>query len=326
MLKQDRYVQVLDVLGRFKGEKVYLHEVSGNNGDELILKGSEFLIEQAGCLQTDSPDDAKALLINGGFKSDFWPFANDTIREFCEKYPDKLLVILPSSFLYEKSDFGELFKNRNSGVVIFAREKPSLERAEKINFPCDVEFGLDHDTAFALRDKDEFRQLRLIKPDIDVLVVERGDAERVSDFQEGGVLESSLLKQVATRVMPAPVKNRVARTVGQMRRRKTSRQLTPFTSSALRLAESKLGYSLQETMIDDVSRRSSCDFDGFCNIIARSKVVVSTRLHVAVLSAILDRETYIVAGAYHKIPGIYAYSMADLQNVTMVSAACEEIE
>lgn len=66
-----------------------------------------------------------------------------------------------------------------------------------------------------------------------------------------------------------------------------------------------------------------CTFPEFCSEIARSEVIVSTRLHVAILGAILGRRTYIVAGKYHKIPGIYEYSMAAMDHVSMVSPQCE---
>ena len=46
---------------------------------------------------------------------------------------------------------------------------------------------------------------------------------------------------------------------------------------------------------------------------------------VAILGAILGRRTYIVAGKYHKIPGIYEYSMAAMDHASMVSPQCEPI-
>lgn len=325
-MHNQQHISVSELLSRYAEKRLYLHEVSGNNGDELILHGSRLLLRRSGCELVDSPDAADVLLINGGFKSDFWPFANETIREFSEKHPEKPLVVLPSSFLYRETDFASLFEGRSAGVVIFAREEPSLRLVRELRFGCDVEFGLDHDTAFALSETPEIQRLRDIEPDIDALVVERGDAERVSDFREGGVLESTLVKRVASALLPDAVKSRAAMAVGKRRRAQSAKQLTGFASAALALAESELGRALGETLIDDISRRSSCDYAAFCEQIARSRVVISTRLHVAVLAAVLGRRTFIVQGRYHKIPGIYAYSMRDMPHVSMVNASCEVVE
>ncbi len=318
-------LKTLDVLSRYTGKSVYLYEVSGNNGDELILKGSDVLIEQAGCKRASSPEDADALLINGGFKSDFWPFANEKIVEFSEQFPSKPLIILPSSFLFETTDFPSFFAGRTAPVTIMARERPSLKILQAMNFDCETEFGLDHDTAFALADSAYYAELRKRVPIRDLLIVERGDAERVSDMAEDGLLDSSLLKGIARRVLPRSGLNLAAKMVGKARRRSSTDAQTVFAQAATLQAQSSLGRTPEKMLVADVSRRSCCSFEEFCEEIADSEVVVSTRLHVAILAAVLGRRTFIVSGKYHKIPGIYEFSMSDMDHVSMVDAHCELI-
>lgn len=322
-MKTRQPVSTADVLTRYAGRPVYLHEVSGNNGDELILRGSQFLLKQHACIPVPTPEEADVLLINGGFKSDFWPFANEVIRAFSTDHPDKPLVILPSSFLFDDTDFPALFAGRNAPVTIMARELPSLELVRAMDFPCDVEYGLDHDTAFALADDPEFVLLSKSPTFRDLLIVERGDAESVSGLSETGLLNSSTLRSLAAFALPRPALSLAARIVGRARRAGADEATSPFAQDAVALGSTFLGYAPDTLLATDVSRRSVCTFPEFCSEIARSEVIVSTRLHVAILGAILGRRTYIVAGKYHKIPGIYEYSMAALDHVSMVSPQCE---
>jgi exopolysaccharide biosynthesis predicted pyruvyltransferase EpsI len=321
----DHPITTADVLARYTGRACYLHEVSGNNGDELILVGSRFLLERAGCILVPTPQEADVLFINGGFKSDFWPFANDTIHRFSTELPDKALVILPSSFLFEETDFPGLFNGRTAPATILAREQPSLELLRAMDFPCEVEFGLDHDTAFALAHDPKIIKLRDRPTDRDLLIVERGDAERVSSMTESGVLNSGTIHAVAARTLPRPMLSLAARMVGRARRAKGGQARSAFAQDAVSLAASVLGRDPEVLLATDISRRSVCTYPEFCDEVARSEVIVSTRLHVAILGAVLGRQTYIVSGQYHKIPGIYEFSMADLDNVAMVNPSCEPI-
>lgn len=324
-MNRKKHPRTADVLAPYRDRPVYLYEVSGNNGDELILVGSRFQLQTAGCRMVAAPDEAELLVINGGFKSDFWPFANDTIRDFSQRFPDKPLVIMPSSFLFTETDFPALFTGRNAPVTIIARERPSLNLLKEMDFPCEARFGLDHDSAFALIDDPQFAPLRDKPIHRDLLIVERGDAERVSEMAEEGLLNSTTLRSIVAAALPRPALMMAARLVGQVRRLGKDHTQTGFAQDALNLAEGVLGYPPRTVLAADISRRSECTFPEFCNEIAQSAIIVSTRLHVAILGAILGRRTYIVAGRYHKIPGIYEFSMADLDHVSMVDPNCELI-
>lgn len=314
-----------EALRPYADRPVYLHEVAGNNGDELILMGSEFIVDRAGCRRVEDPAKADVLLINGGFKSDFWPFANETIREYSQRFPETPLMVLPSSFWFKETDFPALFAGRKAPATIFARELMSLDILRGMSFPCPVTFGLDHDTAFALGDELRIKELIARTPTRDLLIVERGDAESATGLKETDLLSSGFVRKAATAVLPRPVAIAAARAAGRLRGRREAPR-SAFSLASIALAEQNdLGRSAESVRIADISRRSICSFDEFCAEIADSRVIVSTRLHVGILGAVMGRRTYVVAGNNHKIPGIYEYSMKDNPCASLISPGCEVI-
>ncbi len=62
-------------------------------------------------------------------------------------------------------------------------------------------------------------------------------------------------------------------------------------------------------MAADISLAETCSFDGFLHHVARAAVIVTTRLHVAILGHLLNHETYLVEGSYHKFRGVFDFSM-----------------
>ncbi|MEM9372178.1 MAG: hypothetical protein AAGA55_00915 [Planctomycetota bacterium] len=312
-------------LAPYRGRSVYLHEVAGNNGDELILKGSEHILDRSGCVRTADPSSAELLLINGGFKSDFWPHANETIREFSARHPGTPLAILPSSFLFEETDFPALFEGRTSPTTIFARETRSLELLGSMRFEVPAAFGLDHDSAFALAEAPRYKTLASREPVNDVLIVERGDAESSTGHIDTDQIAPGFVRSIASAVLPRSVAMAGARSLRRIRGGSTPASHSAFVSKAVALAERELGREPRTTVISDISRRSACDFDGFCDMIADARVVISTRLHVAILGSVLGRRTFAVAGNNHKIPGIYDHSMKDDPNTSLINPDCEVI-
>jgi len=68
-------------------------------------------------------------------------------------------------------------------------------------------------------------------------------------------------------------------------------------------------------IVRDASIVNACTFDQFCEFISEAAVVFTTRLHAGILAALLGRPTVIFGGPYHKIRGIYDYSLADRPHV-----------
>lgn len=62
------------------------------------------------------------------------------------------------------------------------------------------------------------------------------------------------------------------------------------------------------------------DFGSFVNIIGNACKVYTDRLHVAILSAILGKETYLYPNSYHKNKGVYELSLHGFPNVKFIGS------
>lgn len=61
------------------------------------------------------------------------------------------------------------------------------------------------------------------------------------------------------------------------------------------------------------------DFKLYVRTIAEASKVYTDRLHVAILSAILSKETYLFPNSYHKNRGVYEFSLKRFRNVKFIS-------
>jgi len=62
------------------------------------------------------------------------------------------------------------------------------------------------------------------------------------------------------------------------------------------------------------------DFGSFVNIVRNASKVYTDRLHVAILSAILGKETYLYPNSYHKNKGVYEFSLSKFRNVKFIDS------
>ena len=71
-------------------------------------------------------------------------------------------------------------------------------------------------------------------------------------------------------------------------------------------------------LVADISLAETCRFEDFLQNVARASVIVTTRLHVAILGQLLNRRTYLVEGSYHKFRGVFEYSMRQASTELLV--------
>lgn len=76
------------------------------------------------------------------------------------------------------------------------------------------------------------------------------------------------------------------------------------------------GQSKSKIFIGDLSLLG--DFRDFVRLIETSKRVYTDRLHVAILAAILGKETVLYPNSYYKNRGVYEYSLSNYPNVKFV--------
>ncbi|QDV72319.1 polysaccharide pyruvyl transferase family protein [Botrimarina mediterranea] len=303
---------LVETLNPYAGRPVYLDRLHGNHGDALIVMGAEQACRRAGCRIVDTPEEADAIFVVGGAGlSSVWGGAYCELERYYEgSLAAKPLVIFPSTLSFEASDFVDRINHRPGATVLFARERPSLERAQAVAWGPRVLLGLDDDTAFHLRDTDWLQSLKSRTRARHLLIVERRDAESLGGQPEATVRAPSTLKRLA----PMWLKRRV-KLSSHMR----SRTDTSFYRWAVEESERSLGISPKDVPVVpiDISQQSIVSFDRFLSLITDAAAVVTTRLHVGILAALLDKPTVMVGGdrKYAKISGIYQQSMTEMDCV-----------
>lgn len=319
-----------EVLAIYANKKVFFEKLEGNNGDRLITMGSLAAIESANMEIVDKPVEADLIAINGGAgMTDIWSHGLGKLKMYNSEYPSIPLVIFSSSFFFKSTNFAELFAGRKAPTYIFCREKYSLKILQDMNFPADVKLGIDHDMAFFLSNSNYLKELQKKAKGKHILIVERNDPEtttRVAENQESG---KSGMTQAIKRKIPWSVKRPINNSlIWPMKRFLNYSKLVsmdlqrPFVQEQINSIFSKHPNTRGLPVVAaDISDPALCDFNRFNQLIANAEVVVSTRLHVGILAAMLGKTTYLKTGTYHKIKGIYEYSLADVDNVYLLDDA-----
>jgi len=292
--------EFLSTLGR---RRVYFDALYGNHGDRLLTLAAEALIARAGIAPVRSIQSADFILVNGGGgMADGWSGLARLTR-YCRSFPEVPLAVLPSSFHFEHSSLTDLCGFRRADLWLWARERPSFDLLLRQQARgCRFHAGLDHDLAFALRRHPLVEELRRVARPSHLLVVERDD-------WEGPTGRTRPLAPPGFGFIPESVRNRVRRILVAPLRRRQDRT-SGFCRSALAFAKERHPEAAGLPPVTaDISLAETCDFSAFLRHVAGAAVIVTTRLHVAVLGQLLEIPTYLVEGRYHKYRGVFAYSM-----------------
>ncbi len=317
----ERRTKVRDYLAQWKGSKIYRVPLVddkgvpvGNNGDKLMVLGTDVVFRDLGLTACERPEDADLIAVSasGGMLEKMQQIPR-LFRGLCARFPDTPLCVLPSSFYWPTRPFAAELGERRAPTTLFCREPISfghLTRDHKL--AESVEVVLDHDMAFELENQPIITS-RLAAQQRTVVMVERTDVEHVSVGMDSSKLGAR--KNVGRRVPPW-LKKALYPMVNAVR----ARRQTPFRARC----ESLLREHCPEAVglhldIADISNTNTCSFDGFCDRLAAANVVFTTRLHAGLFAAMLGRRTFIFDGSYHKIRGIYDLSLKDRAHVTFVA-------
>ncbi|MEM9826360.1 MAG: polysaccharide pyruvyl transferase family protein [Planctomycetota bacterium] len=311
---------VESVLASLADKKIFFDPLHGNNGDELIVMGSLEAIHRHQLQRVDDASAADVIIVPGGAGlSSVWGGAIEEVLRYCDgTLGQKTLVILPSTMSFDNDRFRNGLATRLGSTYLFARERKTLDRIKAANLPDSTHVALDHDMAFQLRDSIWLKQLRSKSKSKHVLVVERRDAETLAASRDGAVPVPSFTKKW----VPQAIKRLVKRQLHEKHRRSS-----PFADWAKQISIKEFPHAEKSNFqFLDVSLTGIFSFESFCKSIVEAEAVISTRLHVAILSALLDKPTVIVPGSkkFGKIQGIYDYSMSDMKHVTMVENPFDE--
>jgi exopolysaccharide biosynthesis predicted pyruvyltransferase EpsI len=288
----------------------------GNNGDDLIIRGAEELLPRMGIQLVDSPDQADVVAIRGsGSMLERYVSGAACLSHYSQNYPDKPLCVLPSSYLFPTTDLAQLIGQRSAPVTLFCREAYSyqhLTAEQQLPDTCSV--ALDDDMAFHLADSPLVAALTG-REGRHLLMVERADAEHASRWRTREGSAARPVGRSLRSLVPLPIKRMLYPAVNYLRSRHPS-QWRQYAEGLVQREFPDLAG--MPRVVQDISMRRVCDFDGFCQAVADASVVLTTRLHVGVMGALLNKPTVLFDGGYHKILGIYRQSMQNMPHVRVV--------
>jgi len=282
-----------------------------NIGDTLIWEGERAFLKELPykcigyasyitCTFPDLSPDVIILLQEGGNFGDLWRCFQDFRLQVIRRYPHNRIVILPQSVSYETAGLMEEDARVMAGhkqLTICVRDKNSYELV-KNNFENPV--LLVPDMAFYISPKvlAKFRK----KEENKVLFLKRGDKELVS--QSYHVEENGLKLEV--RDWPTQEKGvfflmvlyRLSGICQHLRRWKAGERF---------FARLTNGYAARYCRITLLKRGI-----GF---VSSYKYVYTTRLHVMILSVLLEKECEFFDNSYGKNMALYNTWLKDLSGV-----------
>ncbi|MEM8872780.1 MAG: polysaccharide pyruvyl transferase family protein [Planctomycetota bacterium] len=322
------YISLPDVLEPFRGGRAHFVSPPGNNGDHLIYLGTLEACRRGEIELVRRASSADVIFLNGGATmTDFWPAGFRRLDQYSRRFPNKPFVVMPNSFLFDKTDLAGILGQRKGRTILLARERQSAQRLADVTLPDGCEPRLSDDAALELHGSEIVEKYKREGSEKHVLVVDRQDREASSDvaFEPAGYQRQVMtpLKLWRHRLRPwLRVKSNPNRAA---KAELAGLGIMPVTDRTHRLLQP--AFDDQPAWRDlpiinaDVSDCGLFRFDTFCQMIADAAVVVSTRLHAGIFAALLGKPTYLVPQKYGKIDGIYNLSMSHMPNVRLVSDA-----
>jgi len=291
-------------LATIKDRKTYFDELPGGNcGDAIILMGARHLLQKTGCRLVDSPRDAEQILIRGSgnwvdiYQTDFKRLVN-----YRSNHSNLPLIVGPSTYRFRDLNFRKVCEIGSSPFIFFARDEISATVMREIGLPKHCQVHVSHDLAFELQDSEFIRTLVKESSEKHVLVAMRKDKEGVA-----GVL-------VKMRGTWLPKK--IRRPFSYIRDRMVARVSKDTISTIL---ERENVPNTLPIIYRDVA--ASLSFDEFVSTIRDAALIVTNRLHVAVLGHLLNKRVILVcSGDYHKhkLTGVYNLSMSSPNSKTIL--------
>lgn len=263
--------------------RIFYRPIYGNAGDALIAAGFYQLADELGLEYTvlsDAPlalpdltEDDLVILAGGGWFTSHWDFGTELIERLTEFAP--ALLVLPQS-VYDADAALALLRERD---VLFVRERYSLEYVTSRDPACTVH--LDHDLALGV----DPAWVRTHAPRV----------RRPADKDQAlSYVALARLRATAARGQVMPAWRTDAEASGDERDRRYRDDLSLVAFFGILDRDSAL-YSAR----------------WFLRALSWFDEVETDRLHVGIGAALLERTVRLHANNYHKIRGIYEYSLAD---------------
>lgn len=280
-----------------------------NPGDTLIWEGALQMLKKSPhkCLGTCGWDDYKyvplseetvILVIGGGFFGDVWRKAWDNVMNTITLYPKNPIVILPQSVYYESPEIAKSDAERLSKLeklTICTRDQQSFEYAQN-TFTNPVMLVPDLAFHCNLKKLNCFSRHQTNR----ILYLKRKDKELpscINDIQGENVDQRDWPMMFGESSLSLRIISRLISECSKIRNVNIRKKSITWLYK----------YGNRNVIIRDAVR-----------FISPYKEIHTTRLHVMVLSFLLEKKVYILDNSYGKISGCYKAWLSDVDNITLV--------
>lgn len=277
-----------------------------NIGDTLIWEGTKHFLKEIPhkCLYTASvetyryrplPPDTVILLQGGGNFGDLWRRHQDLRLEVIRAYPNNKIIILPQTVFYKDDavfqDDAKIFNSHNN-LYICARDTVSFEYLQQ-SLTCNL--LLVPDMAFCISSK---LLKKYSKKEGDrTLFLKRNDPEFCQyDFNSHITEDEAMLDTCDWPTMEQQFKTKTYLDKLLWHKERLGRLSDIYADKIFRPFQVKKGIEF----------------------VSQYKKVYTTRLHVAILSLLLDKEIVFFDNSYGKNSSFFDTWLTDVENITFI--------
>jgi exopolysaccharide biosynthesis predicted pyruvyltransferase EpsI len=280
-------------------EQVYFDPLGGNNGDMLIRKGAEHLLDALGCARAEEPHDAQCVFVNGGgYFNSYWGSGLTQMRRYCLDVAAATVLMGPQTYKLTprmEKELLEICADSPSRICLYARDRISYKTVSSLELPPNVSTHLSQDLAFELFDSPFLDERKSRCTEEHVLLSLRIDRESYKPL-----LQRTDRFLAAAKNAPRIIRSLTHRAAYQAPR-------LAWGGLVRRILEER-GLADAPTLWADASRFRS--FEEFCRLIEQARFVLSDRLHVIIYAYLLGKPAVLVANPnYAKTRSVFEMCM-----------------
>ena len=282
-----------------------------NIGDTLIWEGTRIFLKQIKykCLYNASsttfynhrlPKNSTIFLQGGGNFGDLWEGPHSFRKKIIELYPNNKIIIFPQTVWYENPEnitADEIFFANHPNVTMCARDKVSFKFMQE-HFPKNKVL-LVPDMAFFI-DFNKFGEINTTKKTERTLYAKRIDKELKNDIWPSFISKNAEIHDWPTFECKAPKYARADYIVGWLNFFANIKGIKPIN----RLIDLIRAHFYRPQYIKDCVK-----------FINQYDTIYSTRLHIAIASAMKGKKVYLMDNSYGKNFSFYDTWLTDLDNM-----------
>ncbi|MCQ2286666.1 MAG: polysaccharide pyruvyl transferase family protein [Bacteroidales bacterium] len=284
-----------------------------NIGDNLIWEGTRTFLKQFNhnCIYRAAietfhycklPSHCIIILQGGGSFGDLWARHQIFRKKIIDLYPNNPTIIFPQSVCYENRDNlvqDEVFFAKHTNVIICARDQVSYDFL-RIHFP--------HNKSLLVPDMAFFVNIDKFKPFIKsttnkVLYAKRNDPELAQINQDDDILHNADIHDWPTMEKTSFADKIIGYVEGCI-----------YYISRINFFQS---FDKLRDLLRDKYHRNHLIRVGI-KFLSKYKIVYSTRLHIMVLSAMLEKKVFLLDNSYGKNVNLYNTWLKDVDNIELL--------